>query len=74
MRFQHIFDKEEDEDPIIIDMENMFNEFDIESLEETTLAANQALKQKETDRYIEGLEFDLNPMQIRTFVANVSWK
>ena len=55
-------------------MENMFNEFDIESLEETTLAANQALKQKETYRYIEGLEFDLNPMQIRTFVANVSWK
>ena len=72
LRFQHIFDKEEDVEPILIDLNNMFKEFDVESLEEMTLAANQPLKQKKS--YIDGLEFQLNPMQIRTFVAKVFWK
>ena len=71
LRFQHIFDKQEDEETIIVDLNNMFTEFDVESLEETTLAANQPLKQKQAMSYIDGLEFALNPLEIRTFIANV---
>ena len=71
LRFQHIFDKQEDEETIIVDLSSMFTEFDVESLEETTLAANQPLKQNQAKSYIDGLEFALNPLEIRTFVANV---
>eukprot|EP00092_Neocalanus_flemingeri_P041666 GFUD01045381.1.p1 GENE.GFUD01045381.1~~GFUD01045381.1.p1 ORF type:complete len:827 (+),score=232.40 GFUD01045381.1:107-2482(+) len=74
LRFQHIFDKGEDEESIVVDLNNMFKEFDVETLEEMTLAGNQPLKKKENQSYTDGLAFDLNPMQIRTFVANVIWK
>ena len=71
LRFQNIFDKQEDGDQVLINVDKMFTEFDVESLEETTLAANQPLKHKHAKSYIAGLEFDLNPGEIRTFVANI---
>merc|ERR1711915_237074 len=68
LRFQHIFDKQEDDEPVVVDVQNMFTEFDVESLEEMTLAGNQV---KDS---IDGLEFTLDPQDIRTFIATISWK
>ena len=68
MRFQNIFDKEEGGEDVLVSVDNLFTEFDVETLEETTLAANQPVKQ---NGIVAGLEFSLRPGQIRTFVANI---
>ena len=68
LRFQHIFDKQEDDEPVVVDVQNMFTEFDVKTLEEMTLAGNQAKNS------IDGFEFTLDPLEIRTFIATISWK
>ena len=71
MRFQNIFDKEEGGEAVLVSVDNLFTEFDVETLLETTLAANQPVKQRQRSGILNGLEFSLNPGQIRTFVANI---
>ena len=71
MRFQNIFDKEEGGEDVLVSVDNLFTEFDVETLLETTLAANQPVKQRQSSEILNGLEFSLNPGQIRTFVANI---
>ena len=68
LRFQHIFDKQEDDEPVVVDVQNLFTEFDVKTLEEMTLAGNQAKNS------IHGFEFTLDPLEIRTFIATISWK
>jgi len=68
LRFQHIFDKQEDNEPVVVDIQNLFTEFDVKTLEEMTLAGNQAKNS------IHGFEFTLDPLEIRTFIVTISWK
>ena len=71
MRFQNIFDKEEGGEDVLVSVDNLFTEFNVETLLETTLAANQPVKLRQRSGILNGLEFSLNPGQIRTFVANI---
>ena len=45
----------------------MFEEFTIVSLTEMKLAADRVLAD------MEGLEFEMEPWEIKTFVATVTW-
>ena len=52
---------------MIIDTEGLFKEFDIVSLKEMMLAGDRPIGD------LGSLEFDLDPLEIRTFVAKVNW-
>lgn len=98
LRFEHFF--EFDDDPVLskpatVVLKDLFTDFDIVSLTETTLSANQFLKDARRlvwnsgqsndifsairkpgadDKAVGDLVISLNPMQIRTFIAEVKYK
>ena len=51
-----------------IDTRELFEEFSIEKLNEMKLAADRPIGEH------EGFQILLKPMEIRTFIARVSWK
>ncbi|UXI16369.1 Mite allergen Der p7 [Sarcoptes scabiei] len=93
VRFEHIFQKDEDSNlskPVRIDLKNLFESLTIVEVKEMTLAANQDVSSLEKRLYfkhkssndnanienirrpntkdIKLMEFELYPMQIRTFI------
>lgn len=88
IRFEHIFDKDEDKtysQPVSFDLiQDLFHGFDVVSIRETSLSANQwldevnrlsfttkrAIKLHETSQNNHTrAKITLNPMEIRTFVV-----
>ena len=51
----------------MVNVANMFAEFDIISLSLMKLAGDRLV------RSLDVLEFELNPLEIKTFVATVQW-
>ncbi|XP_025413400.1 lysosomal alpha-mannosidase-like isoform X2 [Sipha flava] len=98
LRFEHIFEYNEDKDlsiPVVIDIQDLFTKFRIVSLKETILGGNQWLSEnskltwmtennRSTDRdrptqtetniklVLDPKHIMLTPMQIRTFVAEIT--
>ncbi|XP_048198391.1 lysosomal alpha-mannosidase isoform X2 [Perognathus longimembris pacificus] len=74
--------------PVTLDLQNLFSAFTIIHLQETTLAANQPLASASrlkwtpdtgpiahpTPPILDPASVTLQPMEIRTFVAQVQWK
>lgn len=93
IRFEHILEKNEDtfhSRPVSFNIRNIFSIFDLTSIRETTLAANQWLNESqrlsfsaesdaneintEPKAINDGFEISLQPMEIRTFVAEFEWR
>ena len=51
----------------MVNLDGMFTEFTIVSLTEMKLAADRVVGE------VDGLEIALEPLEIKTFVANVIW-
>ena len=51
----------------MLDLTDMFTEFSVSSLQQMMLAADRPLQQ------LPDLQVHLNPMEIKTLVATVSW-
>lgn len=89
IRFEHILEKDEDEilsQEVEINLEGLFTQFSITSLQETALAGNIPLNKKnrlhwpgsaneeqELPNTVSNLTITLVPMQIRTFLADVEY-
>ncbi|XP_057312440.1 lysosomal alpha-mannosidase-like isoform X2 [Hydractinia symbiolongicarpus] len=82
LRFEHFYEKDEDHklsNPVNFQLDGLFTDFNIVNITETNLSANQLLKDKKmmkwnTDEEVaensfDGFNIELNPMQIRTFIA-----
>ncbi|XP_061514028.1 lysosomal alpha-mannosidase-like [Anopheles gambiae] len=90
LRFEHLFEKGEDSQyslPIQINVQDLFVNVNVVSLQETTLAGNQwkedsirldygQKRKKNTNRTVIENEFivELKPMEIRTFVIQLEKK
>ena len=87
IRVEHFYEKGDDpklSKPIVIRLKGIFNGFEIMSLTEHNLSANQLLKEKmmlkwktdekkttESDPCESDKDICLKPMEIRTFVAKI---
>ena len=70
LRLQHTLDTLEGGAEETLDTSALFTEFAIMALQETTLAANQPLAARQE---AGGPTVALQPGQIRTFLATVTW-
>ncbi|CAD6185194.1 unnamed protein product [Caenorhabditis auriculariae] len=74
LRFEHIFQNNEDKQwsqQLTVDLKDLFIGFDIVNLNELQLAGNRNATHAVAH---DGLSFTLNPMQIRTFEADIARK
>ena len=65
--FEYFISQDEDDAPISVDVGEMFTEFNVLSLELMKLAADRSVGT------LDGLQFELKPLEIKTFVARVEW-
>ena len=89
IRLEHFYENGESEElskPVVIELDNLFLEFQIISLTETNLSANQLWADKKMWNWntlekiepvaqnfseIRQMSVKLNPMEIKTFIAQV---
>nr|BAE42288.1 unnamed protein product [Mus musculus] len=93
LRLEHQFALKEDSDrnlssPVTLNVQNLFQTFTINYLQETTLAANQPLSRASRLKWmtntgptsfpepskLDPTSVTLKPMEIRTFLASVQWQ
>jgi lysosomal alpha-mannosidase len=91
LRLEHVFEKGEDEvlsQPAVVNLRDLFTPFEITTVQETTLGANQWLEQNNRLQFstkknekratlvqaLDDYQITLNPMQIRTFVIEFKKK
>jgi lysosomal alpha-mannosidase len=91
LRLEHVFEKGEDEvlsQPAVVNLRDLFTSFEITTVQETTLGANQWLEQNNRLQFstkknekratlvqaLDDYQITLNPMQIRTFVIEFKKK
>ena len=65
--FEYFISQDEDDAPISVEVSEMFTEFNVLSLELMKLAADRSVGT------LDGLQFELKPLEIKTFVARVEW-
>ena len=65
--FEYFISQDEADAPITVDVGEMFTEFNVLSLELMKLAADRSVGT------LDGLQFELKPLEIKTFVARVEW-
>ncbi|GBN36329.1 Lysosomal alpha-mannosidase [Araneus ventricosus] len=98
IRLEHIYEFDEDDTlsrPVDVSLKGLFKEFNVVSIEETTLSANQYLEEAKRlcwkikgakdvcddstaqgyrkDRSLDDLIVHIGPMEIRTFIAQVTY-
>ena len=65
--FEYFISQDEDDAPISVEVSEMFTEFNVLSLELMKLAADRSVGT------LDGLQFEMKPLEIKTFVARVEW-